>query len=97
MHHFESWEHGWFYFPATMCFIMFIIMAICLIYFYRKRRVFFNSSRFRQNWSRDWFSDCFKNRRVESAIDILEKRYARGEINKDVFEQMKKDISDFSK
>ncbi len=28
----------------------------------------------------------------ESAIDILKKRYARGEITKEQFEQMKKDI-----
>lgn len=28
----------------------------------------------------------------ESAIDILNKRYAKGEITKDDFEQMKKDI-----
>lgn len=29
---------------------------------------------------------------TESPLDILKKRYARGEINKEEFEQMKKDI-----
>ena len=30
---------------------------------------------------------------TESALEILKKRYARGEITKDQFEQIKKDIS----
>lgn len=34
-----------------------------------------------------------RSRPRESAYDILEKRYARGEISKDQFEAMKKDLS----
>ena len=88
MHHFESWEHGWHYFPASMCIIMLLIMVVCFFYFYKKRRIFFNSG-----WSRHWFADCYRSRRSDSAIDLLKKRYVRGEINKEVFEQMKEDIS----
>ncbi len=29
---------------------------------------------------------------TESALDVLKKRYARGEIDRDTFEQMKRDI-----
>ena len=97
MHHYESWEHGWFHFPGTMFIVMFLIMALIFIYFYRNRRVFFNGHWFKRNRSRVWLADCCRGRRSESAIDILEKRYARGEINKDIFEKIKKDISDFSK
>ena len=94
MHHFEMWGEGWHYFPVTMCIIMFLIMAICIFIFYRKRGFIFDNRWFRQNWGRDWFADCFRTGAVETADDILKKRYVRGEINKEEFEQMKRTITD---
>ena len=94
MHHFETWGDSWHYFPATMCFFMFIIMAVCFFLFYRKRGFGFNRNWFRQNWNRDRSANCNRSRRSESAIELLKKKYVRGEINKELFEQMKKDISD---
>lgn len=44
-----------------------------------------------------WLIKSAQNRgnigsQTESALDIAKKRYARGEISKDEFEQMKKDL-----
>jgi len=69
-------------------------MVICIFFLYKKRRSTFGGRWFRQNWRRDWFLDCYRNRTLESATEILKKRYVRGEINKEEFEKKKKDISD---
>ncbi len=94
MEHFETWEHSWHYFPATMCIVMFLIMAICFYIIYRRKGFSFESRGFRNNWSRGWSTDCCRTRIVDTATDILKKRYIRGEINKEEYEQMKRDIAD---
>jgi uncharacterized membrane protein len=55
---------------------------------------FFDGRWFKRNWRRDWFSNCYGTKIEDSAIEILKKRYARGEINKEEFEKIKKDIDD---
>jgi len=72
--------------------IFFVAMIFFLILALRRRRSSSGKGSFRSKWMSDWFEDRFKTRTFESAIDILEKRYARGEISKEEFEQMMKDI-----
>ena len=59
-------------------FIWILIISLVLI-------LIWNTTR-----ERDKYIPFEKN---ETALDILKKRYAKGEITKDQFEQMKKDVS----
>jgi putative membrane protein len=40
-----------------------------------------------------WLLGLGKDRRFDSALEILRERYAKGEINKDEFEAKKRDLS----
>ncbi len=68
-------------FPMAMPIIM-IIVALVVVYFY------FGRGGYRPPWDR-----YPSGRETETPLDILKKRYARGEIKKEEFDQMKKDIS----
>ena len=74
--------------PGKMWFIPVLCMAICVLLFmvFRKggRGPFFFDRTNRLDNS---------NNVKSSAIDILNSRYAKGEINKEEYDRMKKDIS----
>jgi putative membrane protein len=77
--HYWQW-HTWWVFPMFMPIFWIVIIALCLYFI-------FGRSRAKQPWiSGRGFED-------ETALDILKKRYAKGEITKDEFEQMKRDIN----
>ncbi len=68
----------WWMFPMIVPIVFIVVMVIVLYSFFG-----------RGSW-RDRHAD----KKGETALDILKKRYARGELNKEAFERMKKDISD---
>lgn len=74
--YFWQW-HTWWIFPMFMPIFWIVIIALCLYFI-------FGRSGARRPWD--------PGQGQETALDILKKRYAQGEITKDEFEQMKRDI-----
>jgi putative membrane protein len=77
--YFTQW-HMWWVFPMFMPIFWLIIIAVVLyLIFGRHLR--------QKPWS------FGQNSPPETALDILKKRYAQGEITREEFEQIKRDIS----
>ncbi len=78
MPHDYFWFWPMWFFPFFMPLFWIIVIALCLYF------IFGRGSR------RSW--EPGKGLDQETALDILKKRYAKGEITKEEFEQMKRDI-----
>jgi len=70
---------GWWIIPVICMLVMFFFMM-------------FRRGGFRPPWGQNSDRHHGESKDSESAIDILKKRYAKGEITKEEFEQMKKDL-----
>lgn len=74
---------GWWMIPMMMFFFM---MIFAFIFFFR--------GGFRPPWMQGSERDNNKSTELESPLNLLKRRYAKGEINKEEFEQMKKDLEE---
>ncbi len=72
-------------FPMIMPIIM-LIIALIILYF------IFGRGGFRPPWWNSYDKSHPRSRDFESPKEILKKRYAQGEITKEEFEQIKKDL-----
>lgn len=76
------WGSGMWVFPIIMMLIMLFVVS----------RIFGRGGGFKPPWSQDSNRHQIESTDSGTALDILKTRYAKGEITKDEFEQMKKDL-----
>ncbi len=77
----HMWWGGWWIFPLIMCIIM-------MFFFFRMS----GRRGFKSPWMQDSNGHHSENTDSETALDIIKKRYAKGEITKEEFEEMKKNL-----
>ena len=74
------WQWHLWVFPMFMPIFWIVMIGLCLYFIFGRNRS-----------GRTWAPG--RGFEGETALDILKKRYAKGEISKDEFERMKRDIS----
>ena len=79
-------EHPWMWWPWAGMWIFPIVMFVIMLIFFS---LFSGRRGCRPPW---WGGHHRESGDSESALEVLKKRYARGEITKQEFDQMKKDI-----
>jgi putative membrane protein len=80
------WWGGWWIFPMAMPLIM-VIALVALLY------LVFGRGGARPPWWSDADRPASHPRDSETAMEVLKKRYAKGEITKEEFDRIKQDIS----
>ena len=80
MPHDYFWQwHTWWIFPLFMPIFWIVMIGLCLYFIFGRQRS-----------SRTWVPG--RGFEDGTALDILKKRYAKGEISQEEFERMKRDI-----